>query len=145
MALFDKLSQRGIERIGRTPNPQPSLLGVPMQKPIQTPQQIINKPSTTSVRPLTTTPTVDRLNQLPQRGQLGSTFQGGQVQKRFLADLPASEQLEGITQILSGQDTNNQAVNEFVKTLNAQGKTPEEIRLAFIESQRNSPNPLVLA
>ncbi len=142
MALFDKLAQRGVQRLGRTPNNQSSILGVPTQKPIQSPQQIINR--TPTARPLTTTPTGDRLSQLPQRGQLASTFQGGAVKKRFLADLPANEQLEGIAQILGGKDTNSQPLNDFVKTLSAQGKSPEEIRLAFIQSQQNSPNPLVI-
>lgn len=142
MALFDKLAQRGIDRLGKTPNP--SILGVPTAKPIASPQQIIQNTPTTPQRALTTTPTGDRVGQLPERGQLASTFQGGKVQKRFLADLPANVQLQGIESILAGQDTNNQGLNQFVKTLAVQGKTPEQIRLAFVESQRNSPDPLVI-
>jgi len=150
MALFDRLAQRGIQRLGRTPrlDNQNSILGVQTQSPVQTPSNIINKaqPSANQASPraLTTTPTLDRLNNLPQRGTLGSTFQGGSIKKRFLADLPSNEQLEGISMILSGQETNDESVNTFVKNLAAQGKSPEEIRLAFITQQRNSPNPLVL-
>lgn len=141
MALFDRLAQRGTERLQRQipEGKQASILGVPTSRPIETPQKIVSRPKT-----LSTTPTAQRINQLPQRGELGSTFQGGEVQKRFLADLPANQQLEGITQILAGQETNNQGLNDFVKTQAAQGKTPEQIRLAFVESQKASANPLVI-
>jgi len=134
MAFFDKLAQRGIQRLGRTPRPLPG--------GIQSPQQIISQ--TKGVKPLTTTPATNRIGELPQRGQLGTQFQGGQVKQRFLADLPAAEQIEGINQILAGQDTNNESINQFVRTQAAQGKNPEQIRLAFIQSQQNSPNPLVI-
>lgn len=143
MSLFDKLAQRGTQRLGRNipPGKEASILGVNMPKPISTPSDIL---SAQTPRRLTTAPVQDKLRQLPQRGQLGSTFKGGAVKQRFLADLPASVQLQGIQSILSGQETNNQPLNQFVKTLAAQGRTPEEIRLAFIESQRNSPDPLVI-
>ena len=155
MALFDKLAQRGVQRLGRTPRGQGSILGVDTPKPIASPASIVNQTPTThqatptvaptaTPKPLTTTPTVDRINTLPQRGTLGSTFQGGSINKRFIADLPANEQLEGIQMILSGQDTNSEVVNNFVKNMSAQGKSPEEIRLAFIEQERQSANPLVL-
>jgi hypothetical protein len=83
-----------------------------------------------------------RLNALPQRGNLASTFQG--VQKRFVADLPANVQLQGIASILSGKETNNPQLNDFVKSMAAQGKQPEEIRQAFIAHQKTSPDPLVI-
>lgn len=155
MALFDKLSQRGLARIGRGNNNQTSVLGVSTPKPIPVVSDIINKqtvnPAMTvptapilSPKSLTTTPISERLGQLPQRGQLAQSFQGGKIQKRFIADLPANVQLQGIQSILSGQETTNEGLNNFVKTLAAQGKMPEEIRLAFIEQQKASPDPLVI-
>lgn len=130
MSLFDKLAQRGTERLGRVNK----LAGV------QSPQTIISNVS----KPPTATPTAQpttRMAQLPTMGQMASS-QG--TQKRYLADLPANVQLQGIAQILSGQESSNQGLNNFVKTLAAQGKSPEEIRLAFIEQQKNSPDPLVI-
>lgn len=159
MAFLDKLKQRGIKRMekpgGMAPlgpaGGRPSLLpGPSTAQPTAQPQSPLPQITETipsaqpPARALTTTPLSERLSARGQRGQLGSTFQGGKVQKRFLADLPANVQLQGIQQILAGQDTNSPMVNNFVRNLAAQGKTPEEIRIAFIAQQRQSPDPLVI-
>ena len=150
MALFDRLSQRGINRLGRTikPTDQASILGVPTQKPLPTiPERMGIAPAVPAVtRPavLTTTPAAERLAQLPQRGIVGSMPQFAGINKRFVADLPANVQLKGIADILSGIDSNSPIINNFVRGMATQGKTPEEIRQAFIVQQKTSPNPLVI-
>jgi len=114
----------------------------PITPAFQTPKPLI--PPITAPKPAIVQPMAERMNKLPQRGTLGSTFQGGKIKKRFLADLPANVQLQGINNILSGQNTSSAMVNTFVRTLARQGKTPEQIRQAFIAQQRTSPNPLVI-
>ncbi len=148
MALFDRLARRGMERLNRNISPEkqakPLGVGTPPIAPTATPN-IVNQTQPTAVpQNLTTTPTVQRLNQLPERGELGSTFQGGKVPNRFIADLPTNEQLQGIVNILSGQSSGNDGVDNFVKILSAQGKSPEEIRLAFIQQQKVSSDPFVI-
>lgn len=130
--LLDRLSRRGTERIGQTPQPA---------SPLPTISDTTSRPP---ARTLTTAPLSRRLSQIPQRGAIGSLPQNVGVQKRFVSDLPAKQQLEGIQQILSGQDTNSPIVNNFVKGMSAQGKSPEEIIAAFKTQQKASGNPLVL-
>lgn len=64
--------------------------------------------------------------------------------QRLVADLPANVQLNAISQILSGQNTTNPQINAFVRQAAAKGMQPEQIRLAFIEEQRKSANPLII-
>ena len=142
MGFLDKLSQRGLKRmgigqpIGQTLQPPSPLPSITQTLPAAIP------PALPPARPLA--PASQRLGELPQRGNLASTFNGGAVQKRFIADLPASMQLQGIASILSGKETTNPQLNEFVKSQAAQGKQPEEIRQAFIAHQKTSPDPLVI-
>jgi len=132
--LPDRINQRGIRAgTGSTP---------PAISPLPTINQQISRPP---ARALTTTPISQRVGQSQQRGSLASTFQGGAVKKRFLADLPANVQLQGIQDILSGQDSTNPIINNFVRGMAARGSQPEEIRQAFIAEQKKSGNPLVLA
>lgn len=128
MILLNKLGQRNVNN-----NIKDNIL------PSITEQ--INKPSASR---LTNTPINQRLSSMNQRGQIGSMPEWGKVQKRFIADLPANVQLNGIQEILSGQDTPSPIINNFVRGMAAQGKSPEEIRTAFIEQQKRSDNPLVL-
>lgn len=139
MALFDKLSQRGLQRMGKDPNKQSSILGVPAQKPLPTIGETLQKPPATMP-----TTMAGKVGQLPQAGAVGSMPQFQNIKKRFIADLPAKTQLEGIAQILSGQDTNSPILNNFVKGMAAKGAQPEDIRQAFIQHQKASPDPLVL-
>lgn len=133
--LLDKLSKlRPTGAPATTPQAQIS--------PLPSITQTINQPP---ARSLTTTPMPQKIEALPQRGALGSMPQWKATPQRFLADLPAQTQLQGIQEILSGQDSNSPLVNNFVRTLAAQGKQPEEIRQAFIAQQKTSANPLVLA
>ena len=132
MILMDKLSQRGIKRapgMAEQPSPLPAISGQ------------ITPPAP---KPLTTTPVSQRMGSLPQKGAVGSMPQWGHIPKRFVADLPANVQIQGIQAIMAGQDTPNPIVNNFVKGMAQQGKSPEEIRQAFIAHQKNSPDPLVL-
>lgn len=134
MAFFDKLSQRGLNRLNRTPKLQEQQIS-----PLPSITDNLNKPSANvSVKPQTG---LNRLGQLPQRGTLGTV--NSNISQRFVADLPANMQLQGINRILAGESINPQ-IDEFVKTLAAQGKTPEEIRQAFIAQEKNSPNPLII-
>lgn len=150
MALFDRLSQRGINRLGRTikPTDQSSILGVPTQKPLPTIPETLGIPPAIppATRPavLSTTPVTERMTQLPQRGAIGSMPQFAGINKRFVADLPANVQLKAISDILSGIDSNSPIINNFVRGMAAQGKTPEDIRQAFIAQQKTSSNPLVI-
>jgi len=134
MILLDKLSQRKTSPMIRAG-------GTQQTSPLPSVTDTINRPS---ARPLTTAPMSQKIEQLPERGAMGSMPQFAHIQKRFLADLPANMQLEGIRLILSGQETQNQNVNNFVKSLAAQGKSPEEIRQAFIAQQKTSADPLVI-
>ncbi len=77
----------------------------------------------------------DRLSQLSQVAP---------EKQRFLMDLPPATQLNGINQILSGQNSTQPTLNTFVRQAAAQGMTPEQIRQAFIAEQKKSANPLVL-
>lgn len=77
----------------------------------------------------------DRLSQLKQVNP---------QKQRLVADLPPATQLNAISQILAGQNTTNPQINTFVRQAAAQGMTPEQIRLKFVEEQRRSPNPLVI-
>ena len=140
MAFLDKLSQRGLKRMGIGQPAGQTLQPSPLPSITQTLPPAI--PPAVPARSLV--PASQRLNALPQRGNLASTFNGGAVQKRFIADLPASMQLQGIASILSGKETTNPQLNEFVKSQAAQGKQPEEIRQAFIAHQKTSPDPLVI-
>lgn len=125
MILLDKLSQRPAKP-QQSVQTQAKPMGAPTAKP-------------------TVTPSVSqRLSSLPQRGAMGSMPEWSHEPRRFVSDLPAKVQLEGIQNIINGQDTQNDVVNNFVKGMASQGKTPEEIRLAFIEQEKKSPSPLVL-
>jgi len=104
--------------------------------PLPTISETINRPQAT----LRSTAT--RVGTLPRAGAL-ATAQGSK--KRFVSDLPAKVQLEGIQQILGGQDSRSSVINNFVRQMSAQGKSPEEIRVAFIEQQKRSKNPLSIA
>lgn len=131
--LLDKLSKRGVERFGSPVN-QP-------KSPLPSITDQINLPTVKTVnkRPLN-----QRINNVSQRGAVGSLPQNANIKKRFVADLPSNEQLEGIQSILSGKDTNSPIINNFVKGMAAQGKSAEEIRQAFVEQQKQSNNPLVI-
>ena len=131
--LLDKLSQRGIKRFKGAPpqTTQPSQTAQPSPLPSIT--ETINRP-----------PVSQRISALPQQGAVGSLPQFKNIKQRLIADLPAKTQLEGIQSILSGQDSQNAVINNFVKGLASQGKSPEEIRQAFIDQQKTSPSPLVL-
>ena len=137
MAFLDKLKKLDISN-------QPMQVRSPLTS--VTKQENLNSMQNISPQKkmLTTDPLEKKLNQIPERGQVGANFQGGKVKQRFLADLPANTQIQGINQILSGQNTNNEQLNNFVKTSSARGMTPEQIRLAFIENQKQSTDPLVL-
>ena len=137
--FFQRLSQRGIDRLRGQPQ-GPSLKGQ-RAGDFPTLSEQINKPP---ARPLTTTPLSTRLGQIPQRGTLGSLPQFRGVNRRFVADLPANVQLQGINSILAGQDSTSTIINNFVRGMAAQGRTPEEIRQAFIAQQKTSANPLVI-
>jgi len=76
--------------------------------------------------------------------RLGKLSQVNPQKQRLVADLPPAVQLNAISQILAGQNTTNPQINTFVKQSAAQGMTPEQIRLAFIEEQRKSSNPLII-
>ncbi len=77
----------------------------------------------------------DRLSQLKQVAP---------QKQRLIMDLPPATQINGINQILSGQKSSQPTLDTFVKQAAAQGMQPEQIRLAFIEEQKKSANPLVL-
>jgi len=137
--LLDKLSKRGIDRLSRSQSTPSATEAI--RSPFQSVNQTAGAPQ---ARPVTTAPTEQRAGALPQRGALASSFQGGRIQKRFVADLPQNEQIQGIQTILSGQSSGNQIIDNFVKGMAAQGRQPEEIRQAFIAQQKASGNPLVL-
>ena len=141
MAFLDKLSQRGLKRMGID---QPAGQTLQPPSPLPSITQTLPPAIPPAIPARSLAPASQRLNALPQQGNLQSTFQGGAVQKRFIADLPASMQLQGIASILSGKETTNPQLNEFVKSQAAQGKQPEEIRQAFIAHQKTSPDPLVI-
>jgi len=137
MALFDRLRQRGVN-----PQTQARTLAQPQAQPqAQGVLPTINQGIPPAIPPTATT---DRLRQLPQQGSVGANFQGGAIKKQFIADLPAKVQLDGIAQILAGQDSTSPAINNFVRGMAAKGKGAEEIRQAFIAQQKTSENPLVV-
>ena len=78
----------------------------------------------------------DRLSQLQPTNP--------QKQPRLVKDLPANTQLMAIQQILGGQKSFGPEVDSAVKRLSIGGRTPEQIRQAFIEEQNRSPNPLAI-
>lgn len=138
--LLDKLSKRGLSRMGKEPTAQPMVQpGLPTAQPTQPSPlpsitETINQPAALG----------SRLAQAPQRGVVGSLPQNQGIQKRIVADLPPAVQIQGIQDILNGQDSTSPVINNFVRGLSQQGKNPEEIRQAFIEHQKTSNNPLVL-
>ena len=77
----------------------------------------------------------DRLSQLKQVNP---------QKQRLLVDLPSNMLLQGINNILAGKNSTNPQANSFIRKLGSQGMTPEQIRLAFIEEQRRSANPLMI-
>lgn len=131
MAVFlDKLKTRGLQRIGK--------------EPPESPLPSITETISTPPKPLTTKPLSNRIGGLPQRGTVGSLPQFANIKQRFLADLPAKVQLQGIQAVLSGADSGSPIINNFVKGMAAKGAQPEDIRQAFINQQKSSDNPLVL-
>ena len=81
---------------------------------------------------------------MPLQDRLSQLKQVNPQKQRLVADLPASMQLQGIAQILAGQNSTHPQLNTFVRQAAAQGMTPEQIRQAFIAEQRKSANPLVI-
>ena len=77
----------------------------------------------------------DRLSQLPQ------TAPGKRV---LVKDLSPDIQLRGINQILSGVNSTNPQLNDFVRNSARRGMTPEQIRQEFIKQQSISPTPLII-
>mgnify|MGYP001594471966 CR=1 FL=1 len=138
--LFEKLRQRGIERMGKQPVQQG------LQPQIQPPSPLpsITEQITAPPARMPTMPLSGRMATASVRGELGSMPQWQSINKRFIADLPANVQLKGIADILAGQDSNSPIINNFVRGMAAQGKSPEDIRQAFIAQQKPSQNPLVL-
>jgi len=135
MILLDRLSKL---------SPRPATGGNQVQAmggvlPSYTDQ--INKPPVSSVAPAQIS---QRMSQSPARGVIGSMPQWQGEKRRFIADLPANVQIKGIQSILNGQETQNTVINNFVKGMASQGKSPEEIREAFMQHQKSSSNPLVL-
>ena len=131
--LLDKLSQRNTLR--STPaelnqaSPLPTINQTISTPPVRVPSASINQ----------------RVSQLSERGPVGSLPQFNGVQKKFVADLPTNVQIQGIQEIINGQDSTSPIVNNFVRGMAAKGAQPEQIRQAFIEQQKNSANPLALA
>jgi len=126
--LLDKISQRGTR-------------GVPAQaSPLPTINQTISAPARRAGTSL-----AGRVSGMAERGPVGSMPQFKSIKKKFIADLPSNVQLQGIQEIMAGQDSTSPIVNNFVRGMASQGRNPEEIRLAFIEQQKNSQNPLALA
>jgi len=138
--LLDKLSQRGVRRLGGGNVPSPAT-----NQAISPLPSIAGQNITAPAKPLTTAPVSSRIAQRPQRGTVGSLPQFATEKRRFIADLPAKVQLEGIQGILGGQDSDSPVINNFVKGMAAQGKSPEEIRQAFVNQQKTIQNPLVIA
>lgn len=134
--LLDKLKQRSV---GGTRGIQQSPI---QQSPLPTLTADVSKPPT---RELTTTPLSQRVQGLPQKGTIGSMPKFANVNKRFVADLPANVQIQGIEGILAGQDSQSPVINNFVRGMASRGSTAEEIRQAFINQQKNSADPLVIA
>ena len=81
---------------------------------------------------------------MPLQDRLSQLKQVAPQKQRLLADLPANVQLNGIAQILAGQNSTNPQLNTFVRQAAAQGMTPEQIRQTFIAEQRKSTSPLVI-
>jgi len=127
MIFLDKLSQRSIN---------PKSLTTVSNSPLPNISQPIRSSYSRSIS--------DRLINLSPRGTIGSSSEWMHEPRRFVADLPANVQLEGIKNILSGQSSGSQIIDDFVLGMSRQGRTPEQIRLAFIDQQKNSPNPLVI-
>lgn len=125
MILFDKLSQRGVKQ--QDVQPKSNMVSTQIKS-----------------KPLTTTPISQRINNIPERGVMGSMPDWAHEKRQFIHDLPSKVQLQGIQDILSGKDTPSPIINNFVKGMAAQGKSPEEIRQAFLEHQKGSDNPLVM-
>ena len=131
--LLDKLSKRGLSRMGK-----------PTEQPVQQPSPLPTITEQVMQPRVPPAPLASRIAQAPQRGEVGSQPQFKNIQKRFVADLPAKVQLEGVNLILSGQDTKSPVINNFVRQMAAQGKSPEEIIQAFKTHQKTSQDPLVL-
>jgi len=126
--LLDKISQRNTQR--SMPTQQAS--------PLPTINQTISRPQARA-------PINQRMAGMSERGPVGSLPQFNGIKKKFIADLPANVQLQGIQDIMAGQESTSPIVNNFVRGMAAQGRNPEEIRLAFIEQQKTTDNPLALA
>ena len=138
--LLDKLKQRGVERFkGITQSP--GILPQTATSPLSQAPTDINR---VAPRPQPSQVVSERISALPQRGTIGSLPQNKAIKNQIVADLPEKTQLEGIQGIINGQDIGNPVIDNFVKGMAAQGKTPEEIRQAFIEQQKTSRSPLVL-
>lgn len=136
--LLDKLKNRGVQRMGGATEPtisaNPNMPAPP--SPLPTINQQIQQPTARSL--------ASRVGGIPQKGAVGSQPQFANIKGRMVADLPANVQLQGIQKVLAGQSTGNQIIDNFVKGMAAQGKSPEEIRQAFIAQQKASASPLVL-
>ena len=144
MILLDRLGQRstGIKDFPKFLNASVSQ-PVQSQSPLPTITEQINKPTTTPGQAPTSSFS-DRMGNTAERGIISSLPQWGHIKKRFIADLPANVQLQGIQSILSGQDSQSPVINNFVRGMSSRGMQPEQIRQAFIEHQKNSDNPLVV-
>lgn len=136
--LLDKLKRRGIQRMGME-GATPTTSMAQAQSPLPTITDQISQPPARQDMSL-----AGRIGARPQLGELGSLPQNKGISKRFIADLPAKVQLQGIQDILQGQETTSPVVNNFVRGMAAQGKSPEEIIAAFKQQQKASGNPLVL-
>ena len=128
MILLDKLSQKNIQRdkdIQKTNN------NIQNESPLPNIAETIKRPPAAKLE--------SRIESMPQTRDNSQSQSGQRV-----IDLPANVQIEGIQSIISGQLTGNQIIDNFVNGMVSQGKSPEEIRTAFIEQQKKSPNPIIL-
>jgi len=122
--------------------------------PITSPVQPVAAPPQPVTAPLPTAPQAiqsiqpkaldGRLTALPIKGPVGSLPQFANIKQKILADLPAHMFIEGVNNIIAGKNSSNEYANNFVRRLSAQGKTPEQIRQAFINEQSTSQDPLVI-
>lgn len=76
--------------------------------------------------------------------RLGKLNQVNPDRRRLVTDLPAETQLNAINQILAGQSSTNQFINDFVLKRARAGVKPEQIRQEFLNEQRSSASPLII-
>jgi len=141
--VLDKLSKRGLVRMGKEPTAPiqplaPTNAVAPQASPLPSISETISQPAQPA------SPLTSRIAQAPQRGPVGSLPQNQGIQKRIVADLPANVQIQGIQDIINGKQSTSPAINNFVMGMVQRGANPEQIRQSFIEEQKKSNNPLVL-